>query len=242
VQEKASAEEKMVFVCPDLTQMLVTLRSIIGESAHHGTAYSRLFGGINVGRGTHPMMAALGLQRAKIAATFHKRPLAHSMGVAVECLCAATKTRRKDFRINVDLNIHIQDGTPLEKHARINVYVSSDVGNRVNDAAGKVVPLDRTRRVRIPATLDEMTIARAMAWVVKTLVTSVQAEKDDFWVNVDLDVHVKRGKAYEKKARINVYGDLIDPCGTTVVESIDWNEVPAGILAALCEDFEETQG
>jgi hypothetical protein len=87
-----------------------------------------------------------------------------------------------------------------------------------------------------------MAIAWSMAWVVKTLVTSVQATQDDFWVNLDLNVHVKRGKPYEKRARVNVNGDLIDPCGTTVVESIAENEVLAEVLGSFCENLEETQG
>jgi hypothetical protein len=209
------------------------------------------------------MMTALGLRREKIAATFDKRQLAQSIAVVVESLRSATKTPRTDFWINVDLNVHIHGKTAFDKHARINVYVSSDVGSLVRDTGGKVVPPDKTHRVRIQAELDEMTVARAMAWVVKTLVDSVQTEREDFWVNVDLNVHIKRGKAYEKKARLNVYGDLIDPCDTTIVESIDWdeippealgtlsdttitesvdwNEVPSEILGTLCENFEETQ-
>ncbi len=177
------------------------------------------------------MMRALGLQREKIAATFDKRELARSIAVAVDSLCAATKTRGQDFWINVDLTVHLRDGTAFEKHARINVYVPSDVGH--------VASPNQTRLVRVQAQLDEMTIATGMACVVKTLATSVQALQNDFWVNVDLNVHINRGKAYEKKARLNVYGDLVDPCDTTVTESADWNKVPSEILGTLCEDLEE---
>ncbi len=207
------------------------------------------------------MMTALGPQRARIAATYDKRPLARSIAVAAEILCAATKTERKDFWINVDLNVHIRGGTTFEKRARINVYVSSDVSGLVKDTLGRVALPDEAHRVKIQAELNDKAIARAMAWVVMILVTSVHAEQDDFWVNVDLSVHVNQGRPYEKKARLNVYGDLIDPCNTTIVESVDWDElppehlgtlsdttivesidpyeVPSEILKTLCEDLEE---
>ncbi len=61
---------------------------------------------------------------------------------------------------------------------------------------------------RIRAKLDEIPLAQAMAVMVKTILTAVVAENDDYWVNVDLNVHIQAGRAFEKLARINVYGDL----------------------------------
>jgi hypothetical protein len=63
-------------------------------------------------------------------------------------------------------------------------------------------------RDRIKATLDEILIARAMAGTVKAIMTAVETEDYDYWVSVDLNVHIRGGKALEKHARINVYGDL----------------------------------
>lgn len=61
---------------------------------------------------------------------------------------------------------------------------------------------------RIGAKLNEILLAQAMAVMVKTILTAVVAENDDYWVNVDLNVHIRAGRALEKHARINVYGDL----------------------------------
>ncbi|MGO9571446.1 MAG: hypothetical protein ACLP5H_28310 [Desulfomonilaceae bacterium] len=91
------------------------------------------------------------------------------------------------------------------------------------------------QRERIKARLDKILIARAMAMTVKAILTAVEAEHDDYWVNVDLNVHIQGGKAFEKRARINVYGDLIDPYKTNIFPSVELNEVPPEILKALCE-------
>lgn len=61
---------------------------------------------------------------------------------------------------------------------------------------------------RIKAKLDEILLAQAMAVMVKTILTAVAAENDDYWVNVDLNVHIQAGRASQKQAKINVYGDL----------------------------------
>lgn len=91
------------------------------------------------------------------------------------------------------------------------------------------------QRERIKAKLDKVLIAQAMAVTVKAILTAVEAEHDDYWVNVDLNVHIQRGKALEKLARINVYGDLIDPYKTSIFPNVELNEVPAEILKAFCE-------
>jgi len=71
-------------------------------------------------------------------------------------------------------------------------------------------------RERIKAKLDKLLLAQAMAVTVKAILTAVEAEHDDYWVNVDLNVHIQGGKAFEKHARINVYGDLTDPYKTSI--------------------------
>jgi hypothetical protein len=179
------------------------------------------------------------LLRERIAATIDKQAIAYAVAHAVDAILKGTESARIDFWINVDLNVHIQNQKVLERHAGINVYVPANFPAIAKTS--KVSPPDVSHRIMIPAALDEKTIASAMASVVRALVIAVQAEQDDFWVNVDLNVHVKRGRSHEKKARINVYGDLINPYGTTVVEAIDQNEIPFEVLDSLCEDLEKGQ-
>jgi hypothetical protein len=182
-------------------------------------------------------MMNYGLQREKIAATLDKRPLAKAIVLVVDALVSGVETHRSDFWVNVDLNVNIRGGRAFDKHARINVYIPlSTNGSRPND--GKVAIPAQESRKRIEANLDEVSLAWSLAWVIETLLTAVRAEQDDFWVNIDLDAHISQGKALEKKARINVYGDLIDSYGTTIVESVDSNEIPQEILETFCNDFE----
>jgi hypothetical protein len=95
--------------------------------------------------------------------------------------------------------------------------------------------LSTLQRERIPAKLDKILIAQAIAVTVKAILTAVEAEHDDYWVNVDLNVHIQGGKAFEKHARINVYGDLIDPYKTNILPSVEFNEVPSEVLRSLGE-------
>jgi hypothetical protein len=95
--------------------------------------------------------------------------------------------------------------------------------------------LSTLQRERIPAKLDKILIAQAIAVTVKAILTAVEAEHDDYWVNVDLNVHIQGGKAFEKHARINVYGDLIDPYKTSIFPNVELNEVPSEVLKTLCE-------
>ncbi len=87
-------------------------------------------------------------------------------------------------------------------------------------------------RQRIQAKLDKTLIAQAMAVVVKTMLSAVEAEQDDYWVNVDLNIHFQAGKALEKHARINVYGDLADPFGTDLLAPSNCFKVPSEVLNA----------
>jgi len=91
------------------------------------------------------------------------------------------------------------------------------------------------QRERIKAKLDKILIAQAMAVTVKAILTAVEAEHEDYWVNVDLNVHIQGGRALEKHARINVYGDLIDPYRTNIFPSMEANEVPPEVLKSFCE-------
>jgi hypothetical protein len=175
-----------------------------------------------------------GLEREKIAATIDKRALARAIGITVDALVRSTETAQDDFWIGVDLNVRIEAGTAPERHARINVYVPANYPERTS---GKAVPPIPEERIRIPASIAESSIARAMAWTVQTLTTAVQAEHSDFLVNIDLNVHIKRGRAYERRARINVYGDLIDSYDTTIMDIADLNTIPQEILDTFCEDL-----
>jgi|GEM_PF-3458630 len=180
-----------------------------------------------------------GLQRERIAATLDKRALAQAIAVVVDALVKGTETAKSNFWINVELNAHIQAGRVLDRHARITAYIPSTFPSP--RSTGKVQAPSLACRIKIPAALDEVIVARSMAWVVRTLLTAVETERDDFWVNIDLNVHIKRGKAYEKKARINVFGDLLDTYGTTIVDTIEQNEIPLEVLQGFCEDFERRE-
>jgi hypothetical protein len=94
-------------------------------------------------------------------------------------------------------------------------------------------------RQKIQARLDKTLIAQAMAVVVKALLSGVEAEQDDYWVNVDLSIHFQDGKALEKHARINVYGDLVDPYATDIFGESNYFKVPSEVLNALKENSEK---
>lgn len=87
-------------------------------------------------------------------------------------------------------------------------------------------------RQKIQAKLDKTLIAQAMAVVVKTLLSAIEAEQDDFWVNVDLNIHFQAGKTLEKHARINVYGELADPLATDMLSASGCFKVPTEVLSA----------
>lgn len=185
------------------------------------------------------MTTDYGLQRERIAATLDKRALAQAMAVVVDALVSGTETDKSNFWINVELNVHIQARKVLDRHARITAYIPST--NSSARTTGRVHAPLLAHRIKVPAALDEVIVARSMAWVVRTLLTAIQAERDDFWVNIDLNVHIKRGAAYEKKARINVFGDLIDTYGTTIVDTVEQNEIPFEVLEGFCRDFERRE-
>jgi hypothetical protein len=183
------------------------------------------------------MTTTFGLEREKIRATIDKRPLARAIALAIETLQGTVRTIRDDFWVNTQLNVNIQSGKALDKHVRVNVYVPAPTDGSRNQNTGKIVVPPPERRVRIKAELEEKTLAWAMAWVIQTVLTAVQAEQKDFWVNIDINVHMRYGKAREKRARINVYGDLIDTYDTTIVDAADSNVIPQEILQEFCEDF-----
>lgn len=183
------------------------------------------------------MGTTCGLEREKIRATLDKKPLAKAIALMIETLQGAITTDTDDFWVNTDLNVNIQGGKALDKHVVVNVYVPSGVKYSRNSDSGKIAVPPQEHRITISAELEEKSLAWAMAWVIQSLLTAVKAEHDDFWVNIDLNVHITHGKAREKRARINVYGDLIDMYDTTIVDTRDSNVIPQEILQAFCEDF-----
>jgi len=185
------------------------------------------------------METTFGLEREKIRATLDKKPLARAIALAVETLQGAITTDTDDFWVNTELNVNIQGGKALDKHVRVNVYVPRDQDGSGNPCAGRIVVPHVENRMGIRAELEEKALAWAIAWVIQTVVTGVRAEREDFWVNVDVHVHITQGKAKEKKARINVYGDLVDTYDTTIVDTADSNVIPQEVLQAFCQDFGE---
>jgi hypothetical protein len=178
------------------------------------------------------------LQREKIRAVLDKRALAQAMAVVVKTLLVSVRAEKDDFWVYTDLDVHIQEGKTLEKNARINVSDGVALENCGRSTA-TVTPL-QLRQTKIEAVLDEKSLALAMSWVVKTLLTAVQKEQEDFWVNIHFNVHLQRGIALEKRAKINVYGDLVDSYGTTIADTIDDNEIPSQIFRAFCEHLEDS--
>lgn len=182
-----------------------------------------------------------GLEREKIKATLDKKPLAKALALAVETLQGAVTTDRDDFWVNTDLNVYIQSGKALDKHVRLSAYVPLGLDGSGCRHNGKTSVPPPDSRITIKAELEEKSLAWAMAWVIQTILTTVQAEHEDFWVNIDLNVHVTLGRAKEKRARINVYGDSVDTCDTTIVDTAETNAIPKEILQAFCEDFGEDE-
>jgi hypothetical protein len=179
-------------------------------------------------------MMNYGLEREKIPARIDKRALARAIAVAAGSLVRSTETEYDDFWIGVELNVRIEGGTAPERHARVNVYAPA---NYPADTSGKAVPPLPSERIRIPASIAEASIARAMSWTIQTVTTAVQTDHSEFWVNIDLNIHVKEGRAHEQRARINVYGDLIDPYDTTIMDIGDVNALPQEILDTFCEEL-----
>jgi hypothetical protein len=187
------------------------------------------------------MRTTFGLEREKIRATLDKKPLAMAMALMIETLQGAITTDANDFWVNTDLNVNIRSGKALDNHVRVNAYVPSGVVNSENHDTGKIAVPPLENRIGIRAELDEKSLAWAMAWVIQTLLTTVQAEQGDFWVNIDLNVRIKHGKAQEKRARINVYGDLVDAYDTTIVDTRESNVIPEEILQTLCEELKKNE-
>jgi hypothetical protein len=187
------------------------------------------------------MRTMSGLEREKVRATLDKKPLAKAIALVTKTLQEAVTADVDDFWVNTELNVNIKGGKALDKHAAITVYVPLRADGSRDPINGKTaVPLPE-QRIGIQAKLDEKSLARASAWVVKTLLTTVKAEQEDFWVTIDLNVHMTHGKAKEKRATINVYGDLIDMYNTTIVDTSETNVIPEEILRELCEDLGEKE-
>jgi hypothetical protein len=175
------------------------------------------------------METPFGLEREKIRATLDKKPLVRAIALAIETLQGTIETGMEDFSVNVDLTVNIQREKALDKNVRVNVYVPRFWDDSRPSYGGKAVVPSPENRISISAELDQKTLAWSMAWVIQTLLTAVRAEQEDFWVKIDLNVHIMNGRANEKRATINVYGDLIDPYATTIVETLS--------LGVISEEF-----
>jgi hypothetical protein len=182
------------------------------------------------------MKTAFGLEREKIRATLDKRPLARAIALAVETLRGSITTDANDFWVNTDLVVNVRSGRALDKTVTVNVYAPLGLGS-TNQGNGMAAVPPPESRIRVEAQLEEKSLAWAMAWVIRTIVAAVKAEQEDFWVNIDLNVHIRDGKAKEKKARINVYGDLLDSYDTTILDAVETNVIPEEILRTFCKDF-----
>ncbi len=64
-------------------------------------------------------------------------------------------------------------------------------------------------REKIPARIDKRALAKAISLAVDALVSSTETEHDDFWIGVELNVHIEAGTAPERHARVNVYAPAI---------------------------------
>lgn len=183
------------------------------------------------------MTTTFGPQREKIKAVLDKRALAQAMAIVVNTLLVSVVAEKDDFWVNIDLDVHVQEAKAFEKNARINVCAGVALENFWK-LTGTITPV-QLRQTQIEAALDEKALAQAMAWVVKTLLMAVRAEQDEFWVNICLSVHINEGKALQKNAKVNVYGDLVDPYATTIADALDENEIPSEVFKAFCEHQEE---
>jgi hypothetical protein len=183
------------------------------------------------------MGTPFGLQMEKIGATLDKRPLARALALATETLQGAVETDTHDFWVNADLNVHIQSSKALYKHVKVYVYEPLGEEASSNSFERKIGVPPPERRMILKAKIDKTALAWAMGWVIQALLTSVRAEREDFWVNIDLNVRMNYEKAKEKRANINVYGNVIDTYDTIIVETLASNFVPEDILQSFCESF-----
>jgi hypothetical protein len=180
-----------------------------------------------------------GLEREKIRATLDKKPLAKAIALAIETLQESVKSCKDDYWVSADLNVNVQRGKTQDKHVKVNVYVPRIERGATHEQGGKSATPAPENRVSIKAELEERTLAWAMAWVIHTILTAVSCEQEDYWVNLEMNVHITNGRAMEKRARINVYGDLIDQYETTIIDAVESNIIPEDILQAFCEDFRD---
>lgn len=109
--------------------------------------------------------------------------------------------------------------------------MGNDQSKHTHITAEKTFMLERKK---IRATIDKKPLAQAMAVVVKALLSTIRAEQDDFWVNIEFNVHIQNGVALEKMATVNIYGDLVDPYDLPPEDTIE-NQIPPEILTSFCE-------
>ncbi len=93
----------------------------------------------------------------------------------------------------------------------------------------------RMEREKVKAKLNKTALAHAVAQLVKQMLPSIQTQELDYWVHLDLDVHIKNGKAQEKLAKINLYTEMADPYGTNILDVPAENELPTEFFKAFCD-------
>jgi hypothetical protein len=81
-------------------------------------------------------------------------------------------------------------------------------------------------REKVKARLNKTELAQGVAQLIKRVLASVNAVEKDYWVRLELDIHVENGKATEKLAKLNLYADMIDQYGTNVLNVPGQYDVP----------------
>lgn len=88
---------------------------------------------------------------------------------------------------------------------------------------------------KVRAKLDKSALAQAVANMIRTLVGSTYTDEKDFWIQLDLSVHIVNGKLLEKAAKVNVYSESTDPYGTNIVDLPSNNEIPTEVFRSFCD-------
>ncbi len=92
---------------------------------------------------------------------------------------------------------------------------------------------------KVNARLNKPVLAQAIAQLVKAITESVHAQEPDFWVKLELDLHIENGKARDKLARLNLYADIssdmAEDYNTQVFDAPAENEIPSMFFKQFVE-------
>jgi hypothetical protein len=91
-------------------------------------------------------------------------------------------------------------------------------------------------REKIKAKLDKSALAHGVAQLIRRILLSVDATDKDFWVHLELDIHIEDGKATEKLAKLNLYADMIDPYGTNILNVPKHQDVPTEVFRGFGQE------